>query len=554
MSSILETFYFLFDADASKLKKGVEEAEKKTEGLEDKLQDTDAAATRVGGSMLKLATSVGAAIGGFVAFASIKATIHETAMAIDDLADASAALDLRVEDLHAWSLAATMADGSQQGFVASLNTINVGLNAVATKGTGLMLPFLKELGLSMADVKRYSKDPLGAMLAMSDAFSKLSKAEAAGLGSKIGLDQGTINLLAQGRRGVEELIAKQKEMGVITTAQAEAAGKYDEQLKKNAASYDAIKRELVIGVLPSVTWFLETLRKGIAWLAENKNVVVGFFGAAATVLTVAYLPVAIEAAAATWAIVAPFIAVGLAVAAFAAVLSLAVDDLWNYLEGNDSVLGELSKRWPLFGSILRNTVDGIGVALVSLLEGTRAFAAFFVDLITDGPTVAVANLKKTIGDLVDFGASKFPALGDAFGVVGLIMTTTIDGIAAAWNGLIGLFRSGFDFFRNVAGFIGNAHGAAARALGLDWGADDPVAASLRAGKEQIATASATPLASQTSNSIANNRQVAKTTTVNAQVAVHTQATDAEGTARAVQSTLGDQLKYAVDQNDDGVAA
>jgi hypothetical protein len=142
MSSILETFYFLFDADASKLKKGVEEAEKKTEGLEDKLQDTDAAATRVGGSMLKLATSVGAAIGGFVAFASIKATIHETAMAIDDLADASAALDLRVEDLHAWSLAATMADGSQQGFVASLNTINVGLNAVATKGTGLMLPFL----------------------------------------------------------------------------------------------------------------------------------------------------------------------------------------------------------------------------------------------------------------------------------------------------------------------------------------------------------------------------------------------------------------------------
>ena len=160
MASVLETFLFLFESDADKLKRGLDEADKKTENLEQDLKDTDGAAGMLGGSLLQVAGAVGGMIGSFLAFGTVKALVLETTGLIDDMGDAAAALDLPVEQLSAWAMAAEMSDGTQQGFIASLNTINTGLNSIATKGKGLMLPFLQELGLSMADVKEGAKDPL----------------------------------------------------------------------------------------------------------------------------------------------------------------------------------------------------------------------------------------------------------------------------------------------------------------------------------------------------------------------------------------------------------
>ena len=163
MASVLETFYFLFESDASKLEAGLNDSNRKTNQLERNLRDADKAAGMVGGSLRRLAGSLGAALGGMLAFGAVKATIVETAAAMDDLGDEAAALDIPVDQLSAWSMAATMVDGSQQGFLSSLRSINTGIVAIVTTGKGRMLLFLKEMGLSMADVETASKNPLFAL-------------------------------------------------------------------------------------------------------------------------------------------------------------------------------------------------------------------------------------------------------------------------------------------------------------------------------------------------------------------------------------------------------
>ena len=161
------------------------------------------------------------ALGAIFSIGAIKSSISEVSNFVDTLNDSAEALGVNVSALHAWDNGAQMSGGQTGAFTASLGTLNTGLNAIATKGTGLMLPFFKQLGLSMKDIKEGAKDPIGALQKMSDSFSKLSAAEAAGLGSKMGLDQGTINLLREGRTGLDEIIRKQKELGVVTEEQAE---------------------------------------------------------------------------------------------------------------------------------------------------------------------------------------------------------------------------------------------------------------------------------------------------------------------------------------------
>lgn len=560
--SILETFLYIFDADARKLEQGLKDADRQNDKLKDGLDHTDKLAGEVGKSLLNMAYGIGSAIGAALSVGAIYAMTTEVAEFVDTMSDAADAIGIGVDELHAWELAVQASDGEQGAFTASLNSFNIGIQDIATKGKGRLLPFLKELGLSMADVKAAAKDPTTALLKMADTFHGLSKAQAAGLGAKIGLDQGTINLLSKGRVGVEELIKAQRELGVITKEDAEKAQAYDETMKKWNATFATVKREIAMTVLPSLTWFFDKLRAIVSWMLEHKVAVISFFAGIAAVLVGLYLPAALAAAAATWALLAPYLAIAAGVAAFGAALALVVDDIYNFQQGNDSVLGELVKKWPMLGEVIHN----LGEVLTWLIAFVAAWASAFLTLITEGPQKAIEQFSDAIDFLVKDIEDTIPGASEIFSAMTDDIQEGIDEVIKAWDWLMEKIGDGVDLFMRAKETIGNGikflFGSDSGGGGGRDGSsffDSPTAstrAAVAAGRQQLAMTNS-PIVSQSSTAItaSTTRHASRTTTVKIdKVDVKTQATDGPAVASAISDHLGTHLRGAIDQNDDGIEA
>ena len=106
--TILDSFFFLFESDASKLDKGLAESEKKADGLTKKVGAADIAAGKLGSSLMgSLATLAGAALAA-ASFGTMVAAINEATQAADHLDETAERLGLTTETLSVWGDAVKM--------------------------------------------------------------------------------------------------------------------------------------------------------------------------------------------------------------------------------------------------------------------------------------------------------------------------------------------------------------------------------------------------------------------------------------------------------------
>lgn len=420
MSSLLQSFYFLFESDSKKLDDGLRDSENKSKGLEKVLMSTDQVADKLGGSFLDLARNAGTALAGMLAWSAIKSLSVESAAATTELANMSKGTKLAVDDFHALK-GVVEANGGDIG----------GLSAK-----------LQELAPRMKDPLKYLGD-------MADKMKGMSQQQAMDYGAAMGLDQGTITMMMQGRRALEENMAKQKDLGVITADQVETAKKYNEQQTRTNMVWDDMRRTVATAVLPILTKFLggfETLGR---WVRENRTFVIAFFGAIAAAITVFYLPALWGAVVATYALIAPYLLIVGVVAAVGAAFALALDDVMAFLDGNDSVIGDLAKKWPIVGDVVRGLVDSFKF----VKDALQAFAMFFVDAFTVGPTQAIENLGARLGAFVDSVAQRFPFVKSAVDIATNAFNTLRDGMAAAADTISGKWEAVTQVVKRVIGFV-----------------------------------------------------------------------------------------------------
>jgi hypothetical protein len=502
--SVFETFIIAFASDTTDLKKGAAEAKKATDGVYASLSATNNMGLRVGGTIANLAQQYGGLLVSIFSLRALMSGINTAANFADKLDELSKALNVDIESLSAWGDAVKIAGGTSESFQGSIKFMTASLSDFATKGTSRAAPFFRSLGIAMTDAAGRARTVFEILPELADAFQGLSQAESFGIGQKIGLDEGTILLLQRGRREVDALVAKQKELGVVTKEDGEIAAAFNDAWDDTAHAFRSLFTSVGSTVLPAITWVIQGFEKMATFFRKNSHFITGLMIALGTAILVFVVPPLLTAAAAALVLYAPFLLIGAAVSAAVLAFALLYDEIRNFIDGNDSAIGRAVAKWPVLGKIIHTIIDVV----------------------------------KKLGTVFK---AVFGFIWDGLGGIGSIINSTLGFIADGISGILDLIQTAYDWYQKISGFFGGT---------------TELNQNIKTGQEAIA-ATNTPLGAVTSNSIANSNSQQSSSNNNVDVGgvvINTAATDAGAISRLLGNSMKREFRQAINTFDDSVRA
>lgn len=204
------------------------------------------------------------------------------------------------------------------------------------------------MGVTATSAGGQVKSAFDVLPELADSFQSMSANESFSFGKKLGLDQGTILLLQQGRVAVDDLVERQKMLGGVTQEGYEAAAIFNDQLDDSKRVFNSLWMSGNSTILPLLTDMLKAFEGVVLWVRQNQELVTGFFIGVAGAITIAYLPAITSAAAATLVAVAPFVAIGAAIAAVGVAVAILYEDFQAWTNGSSSLLGDVFGSFESF--------------------------------------------------------------------------------------------------------------------------------------------------------------------------------------------------------------
>lgn len=397
---VLEKFLILFESDADDANKDVKKLDKSLDDTEKSAKGVTKASDGASKQFVSMGVKALGAVGGIVAITSAITGMVATAGRIDDLVKFSDLIGENAADVDAWGGAAVRAGGSADAFQGSIKSLNEKMVDASVKGFNEITPFFNQLGISIVDTNNKVKSTIDILPELAESFEGMSKQQSLGIGQKLGLDSGTIALLQQGTAEVDKLIERQRKLGLVSAEAGEISAEFNDMLADFKQVSSASAQSLLITFVPAMTWTLGKLIDLSMWAKENKPIVIGFFIGVAAVA----IPTLFSLAAAGWAAIAPllvmaapFIAIGAAAALAGTAVALVTEDIMAFINGQDSLLGDIAEKWPIVGHIVKDIVNDVETSV----EMIKAFAGFLFDIFV-APEKALKSLKNAFGGVKDF--------------------------------------------------------------------------------------------------------------------------------------------------------
>lgn len=426
---------------------------------------------------------------------------------------------------------------------------------------------------AMAKAFGNTTDSMEKILATADKVKGMSfdkaKAHLATLGVT---DDKTIELMMKGRHEMERMLGLQKEYSGITKESIAQSQRFNQAMRGVSQSAGLLKNSFLEMVLPYLTKGMEWLSKFVGFCRENKNLIIGFFLAVGVAVAAYYVPPMLAAAAATLAATWPILAIIAIIATLAAAFALVYDDIMNFIDGNDSMIGRILEAYPE----LKQVIMTLWEAFKTLFEYLKVAAKFVADVVVDAYNTMnnalnqfIAWLLDSIKDLVKWGAQfggVFDNVADA--VVGVFtwmweqvqkvigwISSGLDTIQKGWSKVKGWFGADDEKELTLERKI-SAEGEVMHRI-PEAGRPSPQQDTqhmLEQGQAQIAAANNHPLNPVTSQAISNRSSVKNETTLNiGEMKVETKATDAKGMAAGTKDALQEQLQDLGQQTQTGLA-
>lgn len=549
MSSILETFYILFKSNADDVAKGAKKAAGSTKELESQLKTAGGATETIGNGIIKIYEDAQKAIVGVIAVGAAVAAVRSTLKQTEQIRLSAMETGDSAAQIDAIQRASKRFGGSIDETNGVLKSLNSSILDTAFHSEGALTPALIRLGLTLRDASGNIIKPAQMLDKLNVAFQRIDKRTSIDLGKKMGLSTAMILMLQQTPQAYQKTIDAMKKYGAVSKEEIDTAQKFDLTLNDMSESFNTSMKHAILGIMPTLQKFLDTVNSITEFLGRHKPLVESFFIGAAAAITIYFLPAMLEAAALVLAATWPIIAIVAAVTAAIAVFALLYDDITIFFNGGDSMIGRFIKKWPGLALAVNSVAD----ALKMLFEILKWSAEFLSDMFLN-PMAAIAKLQDLAESLFTWFQNKFPNLaagisliGDAFGEMGDIVMAVFRNIGKVFDYIIGGISKAINA-------VSDRIDSTKKALGIDSSQD--TADAMQAAKDSIEFASSTPIASQSSVSIANSRlsNNRNSTVTTGDIIIQTEATDAEGISLAVGKTLNHHMKQALYNFDDGVDA
>lgn len=570
--ALLDQLFIQIVADSSGVDRAIDESTRKTDKLTESLDKAETQSKSTGEAFAGFAAKALGALTAALSVGSLISGAVDRASQIGELARTSEALNIAIDDLDAFGKAAERAGGDAQGARDSLTDMAEALGeALSDKESGRAKAF-QALGLTITDVNGKAKDGLTGILDLASAVEGLDKSTAVFKIKELGItDNRTVEMVLKGRKELERMLSVQKEQGVVTKESADRALAFNGALAALRGTVSNASNSFLDSIIPALTKVVEWLTKVVDWAAEHKDFVVGFFVVIAGVIAGVYLPAMIAAAAATLAATWPLIAMGVAIAAAAAAFALIYEDIMNFIDGNDSFIGQIFEKYPL--------VQEIVMALANIFRDTFA-------TIMAGASQAGEFISTAFGKIVEAIRFCIDYLVEAYGSVASFVSGSMgsfeslrEGVKSIFAVIVATIRGALSSVTGAIDSIGSAIKSAAGVVGIKIGTDEPAPrprvmpsgsgqspsdvpmidspastlAAMQSGNSQLAAAQASPLNAVTSSAISNTTNRTSETSVNVErVEVSTQATDSQGISRDIGSSLSDQLRNLNHESATGV--
>lgn len=244
-----------------------------------------------------------------------------------------------IEDITAWSRAVNISGGSVEDFSQTLMFLNQNLTRIAVTGHSRIKPFFEKLGVDATELAK--KPVLESLEAIGKAIDGMDKRESANMLRAMGFDGGTIKLLQSGEKGIRELIARQRELGVYTEKDAKAFSAMNKSFKEITSSIKTLFIPAVMLILNVSSRVVQYLTTGIQYLRKNIDVLRG----ALVLLSAVFYKQLLQAILnfGTMLMANPF---GMFMVGLTAVLLL-LEDLWTYANNGESAFEGL---WEKLGT------------------------------------------------------------------------------------------------------------------------------------------------------------------------------------------------------------
>lgn len=366
MANIIDSLLIAVKMDNTDLDKGLKQAESKVSSFGDRIKAR---------ALAKL--------GALASVGFITSEVKNLTAVADDLGKIADRIGADVPKLQSWATASKLAGGSVQAFYGTAERLGAELQRIAITGKSRLLPLFESMGVATLDATGKAREVFDVLTDVAGAVEGMDRQTSAGLLKCLQLDEGTIGLLQMGKKGMQDLIRYERELGVFQKEDTVIAANYNDAMDRLTRTMNMSFLPVMRLFAPVLTEAAKAMTSAFAFIQKHSLAFEIALAGIALVIGALVLPslwslfVAIMTNPITWIIAA---IVGLILIledlyVYAKGGKSQFEDLWKTLGTGEEVMAAIQGAWDFLKAaaqiaweILKYILKDLGIRVLELLR------------------------------------------------------------------------------------------------------------------------------------------------------------------------------------------